>query len=290
MASVDEVIYRTETEEITINVDSMTTQEYENKYRGFLFCTNEGCDAKMSFVYDSLLQRGYFRNWRLEKHSPQCDHHTDNVKGKTGTYKEGEVFGILTRKQKSASLDRAFDLLSMTEEEKRRRREERRNKPQKEKVTNSSPKPDTKIVLDLSDEGTASKVDGSAKPRLGSSKMADRIKDTDIRKTKTVYGFLKSVSYEKKQATITIENNNVLVDFKFEEAFTANSPDAIGYFHHIQRYLKEYKNVPFAALGEVRKNRHTDRFEVAVYDSDSIKINRMTLTSLAAFYATDGLS
>lgn len=290
MASVDEVIYRTESEEFTINVDSMTTQDYEDKYRGFLFCTTEGCNAKMSYVYDNLLNRGYFRNWRFEKHSLQCDHHTDNVKGKTGTYKEGEVFGILTRKQKNASLDRAFDLLLMTEEEKRRKREERRNKSKKDKVTNVSPKPDMKIVLDLSDEGTASKVDDSAKPRLGSSKMADRIKDTDIRKTKTVYGFLKSVSYEKKQATITIENNNVLVDFKFEEVFTANSPDAIGYFHHIQRYLKEYKNVPFAALGQIRKNRHTDRFEVAVYDSESLKINRMTLLSLAAFYATDGLS
>ncbi|HDR6956459.1 MULTISPECIES: hypothetical protein [Bacillus] len=290
MASVDEVIYRTESEEFTINVDSMTTQEYESKYRGFLFCAYEGCNAKMSFVYDSLQNRGYFRNWRLEKHSSQCDYHTKEEKGKAGRYKEGEVFGILTRKQKSDSLDRAFELLSMTEEEKRKKREARRSDSKKEKVTNGSPKPDTKIVFDLSDARTSPKIDDTVKPRLGSSKMADRVKDTDIGKTKTVYGFLKSLSYVEKQATITIEHENVLVDFKFEEVFTANSPDAIGYFHHIQRYLNEYTKVPFAALGEIRKNRHTDRFEVFVYDSDSIKINRMTLTSLAAFYATDGLS
>lgn len=43
MASVDEVIYRTESEEFTINVDLVTTQKYESKYRGFLFCAYEGC-------------------------------------------------------------------------------------------------------------------------------------------------------------------------------------------------------------------------------------------------------
>ncbi|CAH0160846.1 hypothetical protein SRABI96_00947 [Peribacillus sp. Bi96] len=127
MASVDEVIYRSDTNEVKVNVESMSAKDYEEKYRENLYCAFTGCEAKMSYVYDSKLNRGYFRNWRHEQHSADCDYFTANVKSKSGSYKEGEVFGILTKKQKYASLDRAFDLLSMTEEEKNERRKEEKN-------------------------------------------------------------------------------------------------------------------------------------------------------------------
>ncbi|MBT2614433.1 MULTISPECIES: hypothetical protein [unclassified Bacillus (in: firmicutes)] len=285
MASVDEVIYRSGTNEVKVNVESMSAKDYEEKYRENLYCAFTGCEAKMSYVYDSKLNRGYFRNWRHEQHSADCDYFTANVKSKSGSYKEGEVFGILSKKQKYASLDRAFDLLLMTEEEKKKKRDERRKKPKKEKTIETSPKPDTKIVLDLSDESTLAKVDDEVKPRLGSSKTADRLNDTDLRKTKTVYGFLESVSLENGKFAITIIHQNVIVDVIFEEVFTANSPGASGYFHHIKKYFEEYEKVPFAVLGEIRKNRTTGRFEVRVYDSESLKIDRMTLLSLAAFYS-----
>ncbi|WP_285765898.1 hypothetical protein [Peribacillus sp. SI8-4] len=285
MASVDEVIYSSDNNDVKISIESITTKDYEEKYRGNLYCTFIGCEAKMSYVYDSKLNRGYFRNWRNEQHSTDCVYFTANVKSKSGSYKEGEVFGVLTKKQKYDSLDRAFDLLSMTEEEKEKRRKERRNKPKKETTIETNPKPEIKIVLDLSEESTVSKVDDKIKPRLGSSKTADRLNDTDLNKTKTVYGFLNTVSLENGKFAITMIYQNILVDVKFEEAFTANSPDAPGYFHHIKRYYEEYENVPFAALGEIRKNRISGRFEVIVYDSESLKINRMTLLSLAAFYS-----
>lgn len=288
MASVEKVLYRNEEKEFLINISS-----YEEKYKNFLFCSSPGCNARMCYVFYNAYNYGVFRNWRDEEHSLDCEHYTEKIKGRTGRKREGEVFSKLTGKQKRNSLNRAIDLLLMSEEEKSEERRKRREKDKKkdekkERVTRNSTAPEIKIVLDPNDENAA-KIDGSVRVRLKPSKSCDRINDKDIKDRKTVFGFIDSIRYDENTATITVRNNSVLFDFKFEEAFTRNSPGALGYFHYIEKYAKEYKDVPFSGIGDIRKKNKDNKYECAVLDIESIRINKITLYSLAARYKIDDL-
>ncbi|WP_019392707.1 hypothetical protein [Priestia filamentosa] len=281
MASVDRVIYRKDSEEFIINVDS-----YKDEYKEYLFCTSPGCDAQMCYVYYSERNYGVFRKWMNKQHSRDCEHYTERVRGRRGVRTEGEVFTELTNEQIKSSLNRAIDVLLMTDEEKeqqRQRRKNRRKNSEKKETKDIITQPEIRIVIDQSDENIA-KVDRSMKARMKPSKLCDRITEKDIDDKKTVSGFLTEVIYDENSACITVRNNSTFFDFKFEEAFKNNSLEALGYFHYIKRYLDEYERVPFSALGFIRNRNKNGKFESTVYDVESIRINKMTLFSLAAQY------
>lgn len=290
MASVEKVIYRNGDEEFFVTVYS-----YEEKYKEFLFCTSPNCNARMSHVYINSSGYAIFRNRMYTEHSLECQYYTETREGKRGTRREGQVFSGLSREQKKNSLKRAIDLLLMTDEEKEAQRIKRREqgtkrKIKKEEIKDTVTKPEVKIVLNKNDKD-ASKVDNSIKARLKPSKSCDRINDKDVGTSKTVYGFLESINYDQHTAIVTIQVNSLSFDFKFEEAFSNNSPGALGYFHYMERYIKEYENVPFSALGDIRKRNKNDRFESAVLDAESITIteNKISLLTLGSLYSTDQL-
>ncbi|WP_340598972.1 hypothetical protein AAB109_29985 (plasmid) [Priestia megaterium] len=290
MASVEKVIYRNGDEEFLVTVYS-----YEEKYKNFLFCTSPNCNARMSHVYVNSSGYAIFRNRMYTEHSLDCPYYTDTREARKGTRKEGQVFSELSREQKKKSLKRAIDLLLMTDQEKEAQRIKRREQGAKRKIKKAEikdtvTKPEIKIVLNKNDKN-ASKVDNSVKARLKPSKSCDRINDKDVGTSKTVCGFLEYIDYNKDTAIITIKVNSLSFDFRFEEAFANNSPGALGYFHYIERYMKEYKNVPFSALGDIRKKNKNDRFESAVLDAESIRItaNKIPLLTLGSLYSTGQL-
>lgn len=291
MASVEKALYRNENEEFIVTVYSYD----EKKHKDFLFCTSPDCNARMSHVYINSYGYAIFRNRMYTQHSPECPYHTEIVKGKKGTIKKGETFSALSSKQKRNSLKRAIDLLLMTEEEKEAQRIKRREsyakkKHQKQETKDTVAKAETKIILNKNDKN-ASKIDNSTKARLKPSKSCDRINDKDIKSSKTVVGFLHAINYDQKTATITVENNSILFDFKFEEAFSNNSPGTLGYFHYIERHMAKQKKIPFSALGDIRKQNKNDRFESAVWDAESITIteNKISLLTLGRLYETGQL-
>ncbi|WP_154990826.1 hypothetical protein [Priestia megaterium] len=291
MASVEKVLYRNENEEFVVTVYSYE----EKKHKEFLFCTTPKCNARMCYVYLNAFGYAIFRNRSHEQHSLDCKYHTDTKKSKRGTKKQGETFALVSKDQKRNSLKRAIDLLLMTEEEKAAERKKRKEKQEKrknkqEEIKDNTLKPKVKTILNRTDEN-GKKIDSTIKSRLKPSRSCDRINDKDIESNKTVYGFLESIEYNQHTATITINLNSISFDFKFEEAFSNNSEGALGYFHYIQRYMKEYKKVPFSALGEIRGLNKNGKFESAVLDAESIRItaDKISILTLARLYETGKL-
>lgn len=290
MASVEKVLYRNENEEFVVTVYS-----YEEKHKEFLFCTTPNCNARMCHVYLNAFGYAIFRNRSHEQHSLDCKYYTDTKKSRRGIKKQGEAFALVSKDQKRNSLKRAIGLLLMTDEEKEAERKKRKEQHKKrkntqEEIKENTLKPEVKNVLNRNDENS-SKIDNTIKSRLKPSKSCDRINDKDVETNKTVYGFLESINYNQHTATITINLNSISFDFKFEEAFSNNSKGALGYFHYIKRYMKEYEKVPFSALGEIRGRNKNGKFESAVLDAESISItaDKISLLTLGRLYETGQL-
>lgn len=283
MAIITEALYKKKDQQQIINIGEITAGDYRDIYKSNLFCTTNGCNAQLSYVYKQN-NSSYFRTWRESPHIEQCIYYFEKTNVRTGNRQNGYQDGIVSREQILRSLKEAFEFENMSvakRNEKREKEREARIRRNRNRIrSGSNEQPAQRIVSD------PSKIteDARAGTRLY-KRDADALKDTDLGQTRTVTGILKRIEYSELNAVIQIEKNKKTVTIKFEEAFFAINTHYQGMFHHIERFVNEYDDIVFSATGEVRAKTVSGEYELIVFDGIGFLIHGRSLESLASEYA-----
>jgi hypothetical protein len=273
-----------EVREITLSeVDAGT---YDLQYKGYLYCTTPGCDARLVFVYGTE-RPSYFRTWKNDNHIEDCIYKFDRVSGRAGVNTEYTINVAISSERKKNALKEAYKLARMTAEELERRRSKRTQKRQNKTTIGKGNRIAINPVINNSDDEEVI-TEGKKGPKL-LKRNVDSLKDSDEGKARVLIGIIQDIKYDDSRALIRVGRNKKVVDVKFEEAFVANSPNHLGLFHYIEKLLSERGDVIFTGVGEVRKAINGDNFEFIVFHGDEFNIEGMSLLSLAAHYARGSL-
>lgn len=275
MAKIFETIYRTTEQELPISLNNLTSKNYRNKYKGYLFCSTENCSSMISYV--SLTgNKSYLRTWRNNVHAKHCIHHSEKILEKKGKSSSGVVFGLITEEQMTRSLREAFAMEILTDEERELRRIEnllKTRSPKKKQVSRNSEQLTIALAVDPLDIDKATK---DVKGRL-LKRDADALSIKDINQTRTVIGIFEEGEYSSSRPIIRVQKNDVFVNFLFEEAFFSETEEYRRMLPLVSQYAKENGTTIIIVTGRVKESEETGEFEVAVFDRRGLSIQVNTL-------------
>lgn len=266
-----------------IDVTDINNDSYREKYKSNLYCPTKNCKAKLVFVQTKPAQ---FRTWKLEDHISGCDYEFKRQGTKSGRSAE-EINIEMKEDQRRRVLKEALELARMSEQEieniRAKRKERRINRSPKTDNNKNEPKINV-VTINGNDKNEVSGVTFRSRPVL--KRDVDILKESDIGKHRCVTGYVNEVIEDGEKIIISISRKAKQLKVVFEEAFRANSPNFIGLFHHISKYLNKHDNVIFIGIGEVRSidGKH---YKLQVFQGDDFTINGMTLLGLATHNAHD---
>lgn len=282
--SIPNAIYREHDEDlgVPVYVTDIDKESYRDRYKYHLFCPTENCKAKLVYVQTKPAQ---FRTWRLEDHLSGCDHEFVRQGIKPGRSAE-EINVEMKDDQRRRVLKEALELARMSEQQienlRAKRKEWRNNRSPKTDKDNKGPKINV-VTVDGIDEGEIAGITFRSRPVL--KRDADVLKESDIGKHRCVTGYFDKLIEDGERIIITIFQKKTQVNIMFEEAFRANSPNYVGLFHHIARYLSKNQNVICISIGEVRLSKNKDLYEIQVFQGEDFTVDGMNLLGLAAHNA-----
>ncbi|MEC3795357.1 hypothetical protein A6g_13865 [Bacillus velezensis] len=286
MVSIYEAFYVDNDKKTLISIEEIKPEEYSRKYWGKLFCTEAGCEAKLSYV-KLPGNKSHFRKWRESPHSENCIHFAERIDGRTGTRQVGVQNGFISPEQMKKAQREAFELEILSAEERIKKREDDRekrlNKKNTKKVTKTVEQPAIRVIVD-----PAHKIEDTnqVKGRLY-KRDVDALKEKDLGQTRTVTGRIEKVETGEKSALVRICKNNKFVNIRFGEAFFADAPQYEGLFHYIDQFATENNNAVFNATGEVKQNEQTNEFELIVFNRDGLLVHGRTLSYIATTYSIE---
>ncbi|OEH85167.1 hypothetical protein BHU72_06030 [Desulfuribacillus stibiiarsenatis] len=262
-------------------LNQVDSKLYNNKLKGFLFCPTESCVARVIFSGGS---RKYFKTWNKDDHIEKCIYQFERIKGRVGTDTTNFINVELSEERKKRALREAYLLYNMTEEEKARIREDKKNKKNNPTTVTKRKKPSVSLVLSGGTEEAEIARKGLRGPNLP-KRTVDMLKETDENTPRLIMGIVKEVIlHDDKTATIIVSQNNSEIRIKFQEAFMANSPNYLGLFNHLRRYVLENENAVFSGIGEVWRSSLENSFMLSVFYGEDFEVNQRTLLSIAAYY------
>ncbi|GIO33514.1 hypothetical protein J2TS6_46550 [Paenibacillus albilobatus] len=265
-------------------VTDIDTDSYRKKYKSNLYCPTENCDAKLVFVQTKPAQ---FRTWKLEDHINGCDYEFVR-KGAKASRSAEEINVEMKDDHRRRVLKEALALARMSEQQiedlRAKRKKWRVNKSPKTSKDNKEPKINI-VTINGVDEEDLSGTTFKSRPVL--KRDVDILKETDIGKHRCVTGYVDKVFEDGEKKIITISKKSKKLNVVFEEAFRANSPNFIGLFHHIIKYLKKHENAIFVGIGEVRLSKDEDNYELQVFQGEDFTIDGLNLNGLAALHANE---
>jgi len=267
---------------IELTAGQIEVHLYESVYKGNLWCTTLGCQARIVYVHLAGTG-GHFRTWKHDDHSDSCMHKFERFAGKVGGWTSQVIDVELSPTKKGKALDEAFELAKRSGMERPAIRSRPKGRSSRTARTNIRTQQTNLVLSDGIDEETI-KQRGLRPPRIY-KRDARALRQSDIGKVKLVYGFITSVDYGESSALILVDGGNKDVHVRFEEAFFASNPRYAGLFHHAHRLCSEQQNAIFTGIGEVRRGR-SDEFELFVYNGEEFKIQNATLLMLAAHYSS----
>lgn len=283
--SIPNAIYRENNEDlgVPVYVTDLDKDSYRDKYKYHLFCPTENCEAKLVYVQTKPAQ---FRTWRLEDHISGCDYEFVRQGIKPGRSAE-EINVEMKEDQRRRVIKEALELARMSEQQlenlRAKRREWRIKRSPPTDRDNKGPKINV-VTVDGIDEGEITGVTYRSRPVL--KRDADVLKESDIGKHRCVTGYFEELVEDGERIIITIFRKKTKVRIMFEEAFRANSPNYVGLFHHINNYMRKYKDAICISIGEVRLSKDDKtQYEIQVFQGEDFTINGMNLLGLVAHNA-----
>ncbi|MEK4484265.1 hypothetical protein MHH81_01505 [Psychrobacillus sp. FSL H8-0484] len=289
MVKIFDSIYLNNGQKIVLDLKNITPKGYTEKYRRKLFCSTEGCNAKLSFVAKSG-NRSYLRTWRYNLHSKHCPHFLDKEEGETVSRRTNVQIGVVYGDQMNRSQKEAFELEVLSEEERVKRLEnksrQRNNRNKRLRRRSTSEQLTIHMILDPS---KLTEDSPKIKARLY-KRNVDTLKKSDLGQARTLIGRIQSVESSERNVIVRIFKNDTYMNVKFEKAFFASAPTYINLFPYIQRFSEENDSVIFCATGEVRNSMENDEFELIVFNKEGLLIHGMTLPSIVSSYTTQQLS
>lgn len=262
-----------------IYVMNLTREEYEDKYRGNLYCIN-GCDAKVKFT-ERKNGIKYLSTWNNEgeKHNDDCEYHV-KYKGSSGRKRleADNRSAKISEEQIINAIDRKFKELTTNYLSVKKGREFQ--------GTNKVEDLGEETVKVYSDDG---KSEGTTGRKNVTSIKAEYINSTLIGIQKCVIGNVKSatVNYDKGEiyGYLNLKNDNYNVSVYFPEAFFKDDKFSENNYKKlveiINNKLENDEKVIVVCYGEIKNKKKSKRdFNINIISPNRIKINGCSLNEI----------
>jgi hypothetical protein len=252
-----------------VDLDDVNDNNYENYYKGYLFCPNQVCEARIS--YASGKKRTYFKTWQpnrldgeiVDQHVGACPYRVVRGRGDLIGRIDPNSYSELSEEHVKEVLRRAHEKLVNPEKEKERknRRNSKKNKGsstviQVDDTLSTRGKPGLKVADMLTKE---------KEPRVYSRSISE-ILDEDYASVKCVYGFVESMTLNSDYPFITLkEENGRKARILFSEAFSVNNGAIFNNLSILKDYIESQKrkgqNPVACCLGQITRD---DDFEINI--------------------------
>ncbi|MEG0259972.1 MAG: hypothetical protein RR595_13665 [Lysinibacillus sp.] len=264
------------TEEKLVNIHEVSKQLYDSNFRGFLYCPTPGCPAKVVYINSD---RSHFRTWKYHAHHEGCIYHFER-RWVNRDFQFTDVTIGFEFERRQEALSRAYRAMRFPEDQSILKTGHRATVDVK-KPTFSRRKSITGIQTTLFDDETWQGLKRKRPPLR--SKYVSKINANDIGKHKLVMGYVQKVELIEDVAKITLLESDKEIDIVFEQAFTAESKNSsyLNKFGIIQHFADQNPEPAFAAIGEVRFNRKTNRYEHQIFYGTDFRIENMDLLVLS---------
>jgi len=251
-----------------INLSDLTETEYQEKYRGYLFCPNPNCSAKVIFAYSDLV-KNHFRTYPvrskegelLSQHIADCEYSVEHELAEQERRRRDPNYKIaISSKHMQEKLKSVHDNLINPP------------KPQKE-IEPSSPlpkRPSSKSKINVARPATGvagltsnGAIEGTGREPSVYHKSVNALGDRDYFYIRAVDGYIQDMVLGEDYTYINlIRSDSKKARVLFSEAFTVNSPgvDTMLFKNYIDIYKKKGKNIPLVCIGDVRK----DDYEISI--------------------------
>ncbi|ATP40590.1 hypothetical protein CSE16_11310 [Solibacillus sp. R5-41] len=265
-------------EEKLVNIQEVSKLLYDTNFRGFLYCPTPGCPAKLLYINSD---RAHFRTWKYHLHLESCVYHIER-RWVDRDYQFADVTDGFEFQRRQVALSRAYRAMRFPEEELPNLKTRNRTTVVVQKPTLSRRRRVTGIQTKLFNDEILQSLERKRPPLR--RKYVSMINANDVGKHKLVMGFVQKVELIKDVAKITLLESDKEIDIVFERSFTAESKNSsyLNKFAVIQHLADQNSETAFTAIGEVRFNRKTNRFEHQIFFGTDFRIEDMDLLTLSA--------
>lgn len=257
-----------------VNIQEVSKQQYDTNFRGFLYCPTPNCPAKLVYINSDT---AHFRTWKYHAHHEQCIYHFERRWIERDDQFADATVGFEFQRRQEA-LSRAYQVLRFPDELPILNTET----GTVQKPTLSRRKRVSGIQTTLFDVETLQGLTKKRPPLR--RKFVSMINANDIGKHKLVMGFVQKIELIEDVAKITLLESDKEIDVVFEQSFTAEPKNNsyLNKFAVIQQVVEKNAEIAFTAIGEVRFNRKTNRFEHQIFFGTDFRIENMDLLVLSA--------
>lgn len=253
--------------------DISSIKEYREKYRNHLFCSEDGCEAKIELAHRRSIP--YFRTWQNSKHAPDCYFSFENSPQKS-PHRGGEnVLGLVSAQHKKAALQYS--------DRKRKEDEGQVAKRGRTSSTTDRRRPVDAVTRTVAtvDANAEAIVTGIREPRIPTRKCGD-VTDKDIDQAINVRGYIVSAIIEETSISLlfdTASDNKVRIFFY--NRFRDNSRQAYDWIAQIAADINHGARIFASCIGICEKK--ADCYSIQIFESEDLHFNDK---SLATFMLT----
>lgn len=249
-----------------INLSDLTETEYQEKYRGYLFCPNPNCNARVIFVYSDLVKK-HFKTYPvrskeeaiISQHITGCEYSVEHELAEQERRRRDPNYKIaISSKHMRDKLKSVHDDLVNP----------RKSKKEKETLGTSPKRPSSKSkvtserpsgVAGITSNGA---VEGTGREPSVYHRSVNALGDRDYFYTRAVDGHIDAMVFGEDYTYINLRrNDNKKARVLFSEAFKVNSPgvDVSLYKNYIDICQKK-SSALLVCIGDVRK----DDYEISI--------------------------
>ncbi|EMT52645.1 hypothetical protein I532_13349 [Brevibacillus borstelensis AK1] len=248
-----EAIYRSNDHEELITVNSIEQHEKFVDVKNHLYCTYQGCTARLSYVPKGKV-RAHFKTWPKNNHIQDCTDYFERM--------------VTANKQKSiATSTMALSdkhIKSVLDNLKRKRKEQesgtdkvktnRKKKPRPKVNPDSFENTTLNIVPTTGPEADLTSGENNIKEPSVRNRSLINLSDDDLNWTRSVECYIQNVETDDNRAVLELRDGNYTFRVFFEEFFFDNAPiNFRGYFEDLKYLVQRHKEYLFSGVGLIEK-------------------------------------
>ena len=247
-----------------VNLHDVNDTNYEDYYKGYLFCPNQICEARISYASDKKgKKRTYFKTWQpnrqdgeiVDQHIEKCSYRVVRGRGESMGRIDPNSYSELSQEHVKDVLRRAHEKLVNPDREKERKKSGSKKNKGLSTIIQVDDTLSTrgKLGLKVADMPTKEK-----EPRVY-SRSINEILDEDYASIKCVYGFVESMTLNTDSSFITLkEEKGRKARILFSEAFAVNNRaifDNLSIFKdYIEAQKRKGQNPVACCLGQITRD------------------------------------
>jgi hypothetical protein len=247
-----------------INLFELTEKEYQEKYRGYLFCPNANCNARVIFAYSDLMKK-HFRTYPvrtkegtiISQHITGCEYSVEHKLTEQERRRKDPEYKIAISSQHMRDKLKSVhnDLVNPRKSKKETLGTAPKRPSSKSKVISERPSG----VAGIMSNGA---VEGTGRAPSVYHRSVNALGDRDYFYTRAVDGHIDEMVLGEDYIYINLRRNDQKkARVLFSEAFKVNSPgvDVSLYRNYIDICQKK-RSALLVCIGDVRK----DDYEISI--------------------------